>query len=294
MTARRQRDNQKGAALVIVLWTALLLSMALAIAIASARIEAQITAAHWEAFAARQAAMDGLEYAAYRIAVEDSGDMAGLSGLAFSINNYDVSFTPAADSEKLDINLAGEPTLASFFLVLGVGPQEAESIAARIADWRDEDDLSRPNGAEARDYKTARNGEHIGNRLFYSVDELKLVLNAPPDIIECALPALTIFGDGTPPSTRLLQTLYGADIERGEAISAARLGTASRSATVGRRYAITATAKKHETRNERALSLTGIFRITGGRDAPFEWIAQFEQTEKTQSPQSCRAVKGAK
>lgn len=261
--------------------------MALAIAIAAARIEAQITAAEWERFAARQAAIDGLDYAAWRIAAVDRGERDALASYVFEINGYEVRFAPAAESEKLDINLAGEATLSSFFRVLGMEPEEADKFAARIADWRDEDDLSRPNGAEASDYINARNGERIGDRPFYSADELALVLDAPADIVECALPALTIFGDGAPPSGALMQRLYGADIDRQEQPTRARLGTASRSAAAGRRYAITAAAEKAGDETAKPYELTGVFRITGGTERPYEWIAQFDQGIIRSAGQGC-------
>ena len=252
--------------------------MALAVAIAAARIEAQITRAEEARFAARQAALDGLDYAAWRIAAEDAGQIEKLSTYGFSINGYEVAFKPSLESEKLDINLASETTIASFFSALGLENDEANQLAARIADWRDEDDLARPNGAEGRDYTSARNGEKIGDRLFYSIDELKLVLGAPHDVVECALPALTIFGDGSPPSSSFMQTLYGRDLERTATASSARLGTALRSAAAGRRYAITASSKS-EKDNGQAYELTGVFRITGGRERPYEWIAQFESQD---------------
>lgn len=262
--------------------------MALAIAIAAARIEAQITAAEWKRFAARQAAQDGLDYAAWRIAAVDRGETDALASYVFEINGYEVRFARSPESEKLDINLAGETRLSSFFRVLGMEPEEADKFAARIADWRDEDDLSRPNGAEARDYANARNGEKISDRPFYSADELALVLDAPQDIVSCALPALTIFGDGAPPSASLMQRLYGASTDQQEAPTRARLGTASRSAAAGRRYAITAAARKADGETSKLHELTGVFRITGGRERPYEWIAQFEGEKERSVADRCK------
>lgn len=285
MTTNKQR--QRGAALIIVLWTALLLSMSLATAIATARIEAQITASSWARFSEKQAAMDGLDYAAWRIAAEEAGSLDRLNTFAFSMNGYDVRFTRSIEIEKLDINLASERTLAGFFTALGREQDEATAIAARIADWRDPDDLFRPNGAEARDYARARNGEQIGNRPFYSLDELALVLGMPEMLIECAAPALTLFGNGGAPSTALLSELYGANMEADADASGARLGTASRSAAPGQRYAITAEAVRAENQSARPFRLTGVFRITGRRDRPYAWIVQFVEPKSATKPMPC-------
>lgn len=272
-----KRHRQRGAALIIVLWTALLLSMALAAAIAAARIEARIAAVEWTQFELHQAAIAGLEYAAHSIATEEAGSLDRLGAFQFSINGYDLRFAPSVESEKLDLNLASEVILSSFFKALGREPDTADVLAARVADWRDPDDLPRPNGAEARDYVLARNGETIGNRPFYSVDELLLVLDMPPDLVACIAPALTIFGGGGPPSARVMQQIFGTDMNRNSTATGARLGTASRSAAAGRRYAITATVA-HAEQPARDFSLTGVFRIIGDRDRPYDWIAQFEET----------------
>ncbi len=287
MTDRKQR--QRGAALVIVLWVALLLSAALAVALASARIEARISAARENAFLSRQAAADGLEYAAQAISSGRSGRIDGISTLEFSINGYEVSFSPAEESEKLDINLASEKVLADFFRFLGGDEDNATKLAARVADWRDADDLARPNGAERRDYAAARNGERVGNRLFYSADELSLVLGMPQTLTKCAMLALTVFGDGGAPSSALLTKLYNRDMQRSAASSSVQLGTASRSAAAGRRYAITASAKKTDNPGQRGAALTGVFRITGAQTKPYEWIVQFEPNENSSVGDWCKA-----
>jgi len=290
MSGRKQ--TQRGAALVIVLWVALLLSVALAVALASARIEARIAAGRENAFLAHQAAADGLEFAAQTIAAERAGRIDDISSLDFSINGYDVSFSPAQESEKLDINLASEQALAGFFQFLGEKPENATELAARVADWRDADDLARPNGAERRDYATARNGERIGNRPFHSADEITLVLGMQETLAKCALPALTVFGDGGAPSSALLTRLYSRDMQRSEAGAGVQLGTASRSAAAGRRYAVTATAKNAEDPGRRGAAITGVFRITGAQTKPYEWIVQFDPGENASVDDSCKISVG--
>ncbi len=279
--------KQRGAALVIVLWAALLLSVALAVALGSARIEARIATAREYSFLAHQAALDGLEFAAQSIAAERSGQLNDISSLNFSINGYEVSFSPALESEKLDINLASEQTLANFFAFLGEEPEDATKLAARVTDWRDADDLTRPNGAERRDYASAKNGERIANRPFYSTDEMQLVLGMPKLLLKCALPAITVFGDGGTPSSSLLTRIYARDIPRDGAAAGVQLGTSSRSATAGRRYAITATSKNLDNAKRPGSALTGVFRITGAQSRPYEWIVQFEPSEDANVDESC-------
>ena len=60
-------------------------------------------------------------------------------------------------SAKIDLNAAAEPLLKG--LLDSVGRRGAEAAAQRVVDaildWRDPDDLKRPNGAEAADYRAA-------------------------------------------------------------------------------------------------------------------------------------------
>jgi len=155
----------------------------------------------------------------------------------------------------------------------------AQSLATRIADWRDEDDLSRPNGAEGGDYAGAHNDEDIGNRPFSSVGELRLVLNIPEELLDCASPALTILGDDGIPDGKLLSTLYGRTLELPEQTHTTRLGTSNRRISVGRRYSITATARSD---SGRKYQLTGLFRITGSK-LPFEFIAIYPTSATTKN-----------
>ena len=87
----------------------------------------------------------------------------------------------------------------------------ANALAARVADWRDPDDLSRPNGAERLDYASAGNGEVIGNRPFHSVDELSSVLDFPEALAPCLAPALTVFGVSGLPDRELMTRHYSGN-----------------------------------------------------------------------------------
>ncbi len=268
--------GQRGAALIMVLWAAMFVSVALAIAIASARIEARIERARLEGVQRDLALGNALDYAAMRIASENRPVDDSVRSISFASNGYNVSIETAREAGKLDINLASEAMLEAFFAFQGLDQQEAARLAARVADWRDADDLPRPNGAERLDYARARNGERIGNRPFYAIEELSLVLDMPEEIVRCAAPAMTIFGDGDLPDPDLLQEVYGRDFGARVTTSTTTLGTASRAAAAGRRYAITAIAIKTNGASTRPVERTGVFRVTGAGATPYEWIAQFD------------------
>jgi len=272
------RERQRGGAIIVVLWTSILIAMLLVGALASVRVEARSARARADSLQAHAAAKSGLDLAAWRLATGEVLTVAELADAApIEINGYRVSVTPSQESHRMDINLATEPTLAGFFTFLGEEPDEAQHLAARIADWRDHDNLPRPNGAERRDYINARNSETIGNRYFHSVDELKLVLEFPPALFECAKHALTIMGDDGVGDSTFLEGIYGASPFEVTEQQQVRLGTSGRTARAGSRQSITVTAIGP---NGRVRSITGLFRVTGKRAQPFEYIAVYAALDR--------------
>ncbi|HXI86415.1 MAG TPA: hypothetical protein VNH64_03080, partial [Parvularculaceae bacterium] len=210
MRPRTAAERQRGAALLLVLWTALLLSVVMAGAMAGARIEAKIAAARAEQFKAKESLRSALELAAWRLTVgiSDPADEGPVVD-HFALNGYDLTVERSIEGEKIDLNLASEDVWRGFLVAAGEKPDLANRLAAEIADWRDTDDNARPNGAEAKDYALART-KRIGNRPFAGVSELNDVLSMTPALYDCLAPAVTIFGAGEAPSARAL-TLIGAN-----------------------------------------------------------------------------------
>lgn len=239
MTGPRRPRLRKGAALLIVLWTAMLLSMLLAQALSAARIEARIAAARAERLKAAEAMRSALTLASYDIATGDADLLSRATILqGVSLNGYDVRVARAEDG-RFDINMATEAEWVSFLEAQGLKNEEATKLAARIADWRDADDLARPNGAERRDYRDAKSA--IANRDFRSADEVRAVLGWPRALSDCLGEKFSVIGSGARP---------------GEGPSAsAQLGTAARGAAPGMRYALTAFATKRGTA-ERKITAT--------------------------------------
>ena len=87
-----------------------------------------------------------------------------------------ISVSVQRERDRIDLNAAGSGTLAACFLGAGFSPETARSMASRVIDWRDADDVPGPGGAEEADYHAA--GLHYGprNGPFESVAELRQVL----------------------------------------------------------------------------------------------------------------------
>ena len=268
----KRRDRQKGAALLLVLWTALLLSVLLAGALGAARIEAKIAAAKKEMFEADLAVHAALDLAAWRIA---AGETAQTGPIVedFALNGFTVTVDYSIEGEKLDVNRADETVLAAFFRGVRLEANAADRLAAEIADWRDEDDLARPNGAEKSDYANAR-GKAIGDRPFNGYGELRNVLHMTPELYDCVSPALTLFGSGAPPTARVMALIGKPPLSGEDPRLTARLGTSVRGSTAGGVHAIEATAVREGSRLA-PRKLVRVFRVVGAAETPFEQIAEF-------------------
>lgn len=94
----------------------------------------------------------------------------------------------------LNVNLAGERELGVLFGTLLRDDLLADRLARRIADWRDADTLSRPNGAEAAEYRRALRSALPTNGPFRALDDLRDVLGMTPEILATIRPFLTVDG----------------------------------------------------------------------------------------------------
>jgi general secretion pathway protein K len=260
LSAPARGRSERGAALLLVLWAAILLSAILAMSIAAARADARRAAAalqHAKAMMAIDAALDA---AMLKIVAEESRAETILED--FRLNGFSVRVEWSAETTKLDLNLATETAIRDFFIERGEPPQRADALAAAIADWRDEDDLKRPNGAEAPDYAGAE-GQRIGNRPFHAAEEISAVLGVAADDAPCLAAAMTVFGDPT--------------FKRGDSASesssySALIGASVSSSAAGKIVALRSVAAPADGDKAR-YSREAAFRITRNEDGLFERIA---------------------
>lgn len=94
---------------------------------------------------------------------------------------------------KVDINQA-EPD--SWQILLSHAPIDEDQqlrIADAIIDWIDADDEARPEGAESREYRSARLNYQPPNRAFQSLEELRMVLGVDEVLYNWLEPVITIY-----------------------------------------------------------------------------------------------------
>ena len=103
------------------------------------------------------------------------------------------------EESKININKADMKLLTALIrVVLGVEDTEAQSLAASLIDWRDEDStLSIPLGsAEDSYYRNERNPYEAKDALFESLDEVRLVKGFNANVFEKIQDYITIYGSG--------------------------------------------------------------------------------------------------
>ena len=189
---------QGGIALVMVLWLTVLVTVIGSSFAYSMRGEA-LAARNTMSLAQARAIADGavertfFELSRPRVTPEPwwSAD-----GQPHTWTDGDVALTVVAydESARIDLNSASEPLLKGLLQnVGGLDADTAQRTLDAIIDWRDADDLKRPNGAEAPDYQAAGSKFVPTNAPFESVGELQRVLGMTPELTARLVPTLTVY-----------------------------------------------------------------------------------------------------
>ena len=188
--------RQRGVALVLVMWVAILLTVIAASFMFEARTDALVvrnSVSNARAEAAADAGVNRAVYELYR--TDNSPDAWRRDGGAreWSFDAVPVTIELRDESGKIDINTAADPLLRGVLLSVGLNEDEAAKLLDAILDWRDPDSLKRVNGAEEPEYRAAGLTYKPANAPFQAIEELQLVLGMRPDIYRKLAPSITVF-----------------------------------------------------------------------------------------------------
>jgi general secretion pathway protein K len=264
--------NQRGAALLLVMWLIALLASLIGAFALSARIERLQERVLTRGAIAGEAARAGLEMALVRVDDADPRRRWVPDGRVYrwQYAGVPVEVSVADEQGKVDINAADAVLLAGLFRALGVEPDQAARIAAAVLDWRDADSLTQPQGgAEDPDYAQAGLPYGAKDAPFETVAEIEQVLGMTPAIYALAAPYLTVFtGSGAPDTLSAAAPVLTAMGLDGPALVAAREaappGATALVAGGGGTYSIRSVARLRE---GRTAGIKGVVR-TGGNGAP--------------------------
>ena len=188
---------QRGIALIAVLWLTVLLTViasGFAFSMRGGALAARNTMSVAQARAAADGAVDRVVFELGR--PRNTPDVWLPDGRvrAWTDGEIAISSTAVDESALIDLNTAADPLLKGLLEnVGGLDPDASERVLEAILDWRDPDDLKRPNGAEADDYRAAGLKYVPTNARFASVGELQRVLGVTPALMARISGSLTVY-----------------------------------------------------------------------------------------------------
>jgi general secretion pathway protein K len=189
-----------GFALIIVLWTLVLIAFIVAHLTASGRTEIRI-AGNLVADADAEAADDGAIFAAVFNQLDPNPDQRWqLDGFPheLTIGNSRVVVRLQDEADRINPNQASPALLEALLRVTGSDPESARNLVAAIGDWVGTALSARPPDAVLADYRTAGLDYGPPGAPLETLDELGRVLGMTPAVLAAIRPHLTLFGPAQP------------------------------------------------------------------------------------------------
>jgi general secretion pathway protein K len=206
-------DSTRGIVLVSVLWIAGLLAIMAASFASTSRTEARLARNQLENAKAEALADAGVQRAALGLLELDPQRAWQPDGrlYRFALGEGDVQVSIRDEDGKIDLNEASIELLAGLFAALDLEPEAAQTMAERVADFRDPDSDPEPLGAEDSAYLAAGLQDGAADRPLVSNAELVRVLGMTQNLYERVRPHVTVYAgsDGVDP-TRATRTVLEA------------------------------------------------------------------------------------
>jgi general secretion pathway protein K len=194
--------RQRGFALLIVLWTLVLISLVVAHLTSTGRSEARI-AGNLEKAAVAEAAADGVTFETIYRLLDNAKLRWPLTDAKYhlKLDRGAAEITIVSENGKINPNSATPELLAALIHLTGVDNGTAGRLGAAIADWREPGDDPRPGGAKLAQYQAAGMDHSPPGEPFQTIDELGRVLGMTPKILAAIRPYLSLYQIGLPDPT---------------------------------------------------------------------------------------------
>jgi general secretion pathway protein K len=190
------RPAERGFALLIVLWTLVLVTLLVSQLASAGRMQARL-ATNQRDEAVLDAAADGAIDATVFHLLDQSGAHWPANGTAHQLQIGGIQFTVRVTSEadRIDPNTAPAELLAALLRQVGVDANDAKPISEAMVAWRTQAGAANDQAAS---YRAA--GYLPPGTQFQSLDEIGLVHGVTPDLLAKLTPHLQLFRP-LPPST---------------------------------------------------------------------------------------------
>lgn len=189
-----------GFALIVVLWTLVLIAFVVAHLSATGRTEIRI-AGNLVANAVAQAAADGAIFETiFNQSDPQPQQRWPVDGSAreLVVGNSRVLVRLDDEAWWINPNLASPALLEALLLVVGDDPESARRLASAIGEWVGSAPTARPQNLVLADYQAAGLDYGPPNAPLESLDELGRVLGMNPAVLAAIRPHLTLFGPPQP------------------------------------------------------------------------------------------------
>ena len=187
--------SSRGIALLSVLWITGLLAVIAASFASSTRTEARL-ARNLVANAKAEALADGgIQRGALGLLEIDPAAAWRADGTtyAMTLGEGEVQIQIEDEDAKIDLNGAPRELFQGLLSALGEAPDEADALADRILDYRDDDSDPEPLGAEDEDYFAAGLAAGAADRPFTTESELLNVLGMSQALYERMRRYVTVY-----------------------------------------------------------------------------------------------------
>ena len=184
--------QSRGFALLIVLWSVVLLALLATGITAAGRTDIQLAGNVRRAAAADAAAEAGIQAAIFHLS-DAPGRSWPADGRTQTIpfGRYRLAIRVLDEARKVNPNYAPTDLMAALLASAGADPTRAAALAASIADWHQpgiED-------AQAARYRAAGLGAAPTGNQFRSVDDLRLVIGMPQAVFARLRPMLSVHAE---------------------------------------------------------------------------------------------------
>ncbi len=219
------RNGEQGAALIVVLWLLAALSLGAATFASTMRTEITVGRNEVAKANARALADAGIHRGIVALFDNDGEEPWPPDGSVqeFEFGGANIAVSLHSEIGKIDLNAASLELLGGLIQSIGLDRHDAEAVAEAIMDWRDEDGLKRPKGAETATYEAENLPYGAKNGRFESVDELQQVMGVSRQLFRRLAPLVTIYSGSTGidqgvASRETLLALPGVDTTEVEAL----------------------------------------------------------------------------
>ena len=198
LAARRRRS--RGFALLIVLWTLVLIAFVVAHITASGRTEVRIAENLVDNAVARAAADGAISAAIFNLSNPRPEQRWPLDGAPrpLAVGNSRIALRLEDEASRINPNLASPQLLQALLQTLGANPQIAQRLAAAIAEWVGTAQDARPPEAVLADYRAAGLDYQPPGAALESLDELGRVLGVTPAVLAALRPHLSLYAPAEP------------------------------------------------------------------------------------------------